>query len=82
MLEMISKLLMTEQIEKLNSKLCGKENYCIDLKDNKVIFYGTKGQWKTRNHTYFLKEAYRYRTYKFTYKKDFIAVLKSLGIEI
>lgn len=82
MMEMISKLLMTEQIEKLNSKLCGKENYCIDLKDNKVVFYGTKGQWSKRSHTYFLKEAYRYRTYKFTYKKDFIAALKSLGIEI
>lgn len=66
------------------SKVDGRENYIIHLTDGKVDFYGTKGQFLNSGYSgwVWLREAYRYNTFRFTYKKDYKEALKKLGVNI
>lgn len=78
--ENLVKLILAEEQNKICSKVEGRENYVIRLRDGKIIFSGTKGQYKERfGHVrIFLSEAYRYNTFYFTYKKDWLNALKVL----
>lgn len=83
MLERVTLLMMSQEQDKIFSKVVGRENYVITLYDNEVIFYGTKKQWiERRLYTCLLKDAYHYNHLKFTYKKDWLDVLKKLGVEL
>ena len=78
--ENIVKIMLAEEQNKICSKVEGRENYVIRLYDGKVIFAGTKGQYKDRfgrGGVPFM-EAYHYNTFYFTYKKDWIKALKEL----
>lgn len=79
----LDKLAISQEQDKIFSKVVGRENYIITLYDNKVIFYGTKKQWiERRLYICFLSDAYHYNHLKFTYKKDWIDALKKLGVEL
>lgn len=76
-------ILISQEQDKILSKVCGRENYVIRLFDGKVIWYGTKGEWSRKlNHIFLLSEAVRYNDLKFTYKKDWLNALKELGVKI
>ena len=83
---MFSSLLAINNIQLDNecSKVSGRENYIIHICDGKVDFYGTKRQFLDSPFCgwVLLKEAYRYNTFKFTYKKDWLEMLKKLGVEV
>lgn len=72
-------VIANQEQSKLLSKVCGRENYIIYLRDNKVIYYGTKGKWYCPSVP--LKEAYKYQTLRYTYKKDWLAALDILGVQ-
>ena len=76
----VAGIIINEEQSKLLSKVIGKENYIIYLCDNKVIYYGTKGKWYCPPVP--LSEAYRYQSLRFTYKKDWLAALSVLGINL
>lgn len=84
MIESILNLMYANAIGDVCSKVCGRENYIIRLYDGKVVFYGTKGQFKRSWYSgaVLLREAYHWTTLRFTHKKDFIEALKALGVEV
>ena len=82
-IDMIAKLIISERQDKVSSKVFGRENYIITLRDGKVVFYGTKREWLNRGlHRCLLKDAFSYNHFRFTYKKDLIATLKTLGVNL
>ena len=82
-IDMVAKLAISERQDKVFSKVCGRENYIITLYDGKVVFYGIKSEWMNRGWCKcLLKDAFRYNHFKFTYKKDWIATLKTLGVNL
>lgn len=81
----LGKLVISEKQNEIFSKVSGRENYVIRLYDGKVVFYGTKGQYKktcSYNMRIPLKDAFRVNILYFTYKKDWIEALKKLGVEL
>lgn len=81
----LGKLVISEKQNEIFSKVSGRENYVIKLYDGKVVFYGTKGQYKKTcyyNTWIPLKDAFRMNTLYFTYKKDWIEALKKLDVEL
>lgn len=84
MIESILNLMYANAIGNACSKVYGRENYIIRLYDDKVVFYGTKGQYKKSLYSgpVLLREAYHWKTLRFTYKKDFIEALKTLGVKV
>ena len=75
--------LIVEHQNKVCSKVCGRENYVIHMKHGDVIYYGTKKGYLNRGLNRMLLSDLKYtNTFKFTYKKDFVNALQSLGVNI
>ena len=82
-IDMVAKLAISEIQNEVFSKVCGRENYVITLYDGEVVFYGTKREWMSHGWgTCSLSDAFRYNDFKFTYKKDWLATLKTLGVNL
>lgn len=83
MLATTAKILANQTIDEICSKVYGRKNYVIALRDGKVFYYGTKGDFQRRYSLCLpLYIAVRRNYLYFTYKKDWISTLKKLGIEI
>ena len=82
-IDMVAELAISETQDEVFSKVCGRENYVITLYDGEVIFYGTKREWLNRGlYRRPLSIAFRFNHFKFTYKKDWLATLKTLGVNL
>ena len=83
MLNSAKKIYENQMIDTICSKVYGRQNYMIALHNGKIFFYGCKGEFLKNYPTSLPLSIAAKRNYLyFTYKKDWLAALKKLGINL